>query len=216
MRAARQGREKAAASWRGYCAKSAGLQNPCHWCAVTVQSYTSSVDQRQPKARNRALLGQQRRRCGSALSLSGWHPGQQWRTVAQPWFTVGTGVKSLILQGVGESPSDGIERAPFAVGMIQNERASSPTWCALKAVRKISDTPYSVKPRFFVGVERARKISGTFDTHEDPGHWMNVQHQHDNAGTTSTGTPDARLLPDPGPGLHRPPPRGTGCRACGR
>lgn len=31
---------------------------------------------------------------------------QPWRTVAHPWFTVGLGVKSLILQGAGESPSD--------------------------------------------------------------------------------------------------------------
>jgi hypothetical protein len=28
---------------------------------------------------------------------------QQWRTVAHPWFTVGLGVKSLMLQGVSES-----------------------------------------------------------------------------------------------------------------
>ena len=75
--------------WRGFCAYFTGPLRPCHRCAVTAQSYTIGIDQRQPP---------------------------QWRTVAHPWFTVVFGVKCLIPKGVGESPSVSLCDAPSDSG----------------------------------------------------------------------------------------------------
>jgi hypothetical protein len=56
---------------RGYCAYFTGLPNPCHWCAVTAQSYTIGKEQRQhsamPPVREHPSRGARLRIRGSRL-----------------------------------------------------------------------------------------------------------------------------------------------------